>query len=97
MHGFCAYTTFVHSALNTHITLKKHTEPDTPVFPTDCKAIVGGSAYCVGWGLGIRNFHELVTFTSQLHQISNFHVIVSTDDVVFMETHIAHGGEGLFV
>lgn len=37
--------------------------------------------------VAIWNFRELGTFASRLHQIPSFHVIVSTDNVVFMETH----------
>lgn len=85
IHNICTF-----SPEYSHNTEKTHTQPHTPVFPTDCKAIGGGSAYFIGWGLGIRNFHELVTLTSKLHQISNFYVIVSTDDDVFMETHTVH-------
>ena len=90
MHGFCAYTAFVHSAPNTRTTLKKHKHNHTHQCFPDCKAIGGGSAYMLDGGIGIQNFHELLSFASQLHQISNFHVIVSTDDVVFMETHAMH-------
>lgn len=40
-------------------------------------------------GVAIRNFRQLMTFASHVHQILCFHVTISVDIVVFMETHMS--------
>lgn len=50
------------------------------------------ASMCFGSGrhsVFFLNFSELVT--SHRHQISSVHIIISTDDVVFVETRGGHG------